>query len=71
MTIPLLLRRRHRVPWLWLISPEDSVLIAQFLDGDNYRVIATLKKPDQANSHARVAPVDAIELDRTMAPRLP
>ena len=56
--MPLLLRR-HKVPYYWLIWPEDRVLIAHALDGDNFRIVATLK--DQAK--ARIPPFDAIELD--------
>jgi Uma2 family endonuclease len=58
LQLPLLLQR-HRVPFYWLIWPEDRVLIAHQLDGANYRTIATLK--DQAR--ARVPPFEAIELD--------
>ena len=58
LLMPLLLRR-HKVPYYWLIWPEDRVLIAHALDGDNFRIVATLK--DQAK--ARIPPFDAIELD--------
>jgi Uma2 family endonuclease len=58
LQLPLLLLR-HRVPFYWLIWPEDRVLIAHRLDGDNYRVVATLKD----KSTARVPPFDAIKLD--------
>ncbi len=60
VTIPLLLQR-HRVPWLWLIWPEDRALIAHELDGDTYRVVVTLK--ERAQRSARIPPFDAIELD--------
>jgi len=56
--MPLLLRR-HRVPFYWLIWPEDRVLVAHALEGDEWRVLATLK--DQ--TRARVPPFEAIELD--------
>ncbi|WP_367114633.1 Uma2 family endonuclease [Thiohalocapsa sp.] len=42
LQIPLLLRR-HRVPYYWIIWPEDRTLVAHSLDGDEWRVIATLK----------------------------
>jgi Uma2 family endonuclease len=60
VTIPLLLQR-HRVPWLWLIWPEDRALVAHALEGNGYRAIATLKEPDC--QRARIPPFDAIELD--------
>jgi len=58
LQLPLLLRR-HRVPCYWIIWPEDRALIAHQLDGDNYRIIATLKD----ETSARIAPFDAIEID--------
>jgi len=54
-----LLLQRHRVPFYWLIWPEDRVLIAHQLDGDNYRVIQTIS----GQSRARIPPFDSIELD--------
>ena len=60
VTIPLLLQR-HRVPWFWLIWPEDRALVAHALDGNSYRAIATLKAPDCVS--ARIPPFDGIELD--------
>lgn len=59
VALPLLLQR-HRVPWLWLIWPEDRALIAHELNGHSYQVIATLKEPEQ--DRARIPPFDAIEL---------
>jgi Uma2 family endonuclease len=60
ITIPLLLKR-HRVPWLWLIWPEERALIAHALEGDGYRVVATLKAAE--HQRVRVPPFEAIELD--------
>jgi Uma2 family endonuclease len=60
VSLPLLLQR-HRVPWLWLIWPEDHALVAHALDGDGYRAIATLKETEQRR--ARIPPFDDIELD--------
>jgi len=54
-----LLLQRHRVPYYWIIWPEDRVLIAHQLDGAGYRVIATLS----GETTARVPPFDAIALD--------
>ncbi|WP_295884747.1 Uma2 family endonuclease [uncultured Thiohalocapsa sp.] len=58
LTLPLLLRR-HRVPFYWLIWPEDRVLIAHRLEGEEWRVIATLK--DTASG--RVPPFEAMALN--------
>ena len=58
LTIPLLLRR-HRVPYYWIIWPEDCALIAYSLDGGEWRVVATLKD----RGRARLPPFDAVELD--------
>ena len=48
-----------RFPSIWLIWPEDRVLIAHQLDCGNDRVVAMLKEQPSA----RVPPFDAIELD--------
>jgi Uma2 family endonuclease len=39
-----LLLQRHRVPYSWIISPEDRVLVAHELDGPGYWVTATLSQ---------------------------
>ncbi len=54
-----LLLQRHRVPFYWLIWPEDRTLVAYGLDGDHYRVIATLSEP----ARVRVPPFEEIEID--------
>jgi hypothetical protein len=53
------LLRRHRVPFYWLIWPEDKALVAHALEGGEWRVIATLKDAERA----RVPPFEAVELD--------
>lgn len=58
LAMPLLLRR-HRVPFYWLIWPEDKALVAHALEGGEWRVIATLKDAERA----RVPPFEAVELD--------
>jgi Uma2 family endonuclease len=60
VTIPLLLTR-HQVPWFWLIWPEERALIAHALEGNAYRVVATLKATECGR--VRVPPFEAIELD--------
>jgi len=54
-----LLLQRHKVPYYWLIWPEDKVLIAHQLDGDSYRVVKTIT----GQTKARIPPFDDIELD--------
>jgi Uma2 family endonuclease len=56
--LPLLLQR-HKVPYYWLIWPEDRTLIAHSFEDGHYKVIATLKD----ETSARVPPFEAIELD--------
>ena len=56
--LPLLLKR-HRVPFYWLIWPEDRTLVAHALDGADWRTIVTLK----GQGRARIAPFEAIALD--------
>ncbi len=58
LVVPLLLQR-HRVPFYWLIWPEDRVLIAHELDGGHYRIIATIK----GEGRARIPPFEAVEVD--------
>jgi Uma2 family endonuclease len=58
LTIPLLLRR-FRVPYYWIIWPEDRALIAYSLDEGEWRAIATLKDRDRD----RLPPFEAVELD--------
>ena len=54
-----LLLQRHKVPFYWLIWPENETLIAWQLDGAHYRVIATITEP----AHVRIPPFDQIEID--------
>jgi Uma2 family endonuclease len=58
LTIPLLLRR-YRVPYYWLIWPEKETLVAHVLDGNEWRVAATLRGQDRG----RLPPFEAVELD--------
>ena len=55
--IPLLLKR-HRVPFYWLIWPEERMLVAHVLEDGGWRVVATLK----GRACGRVPPFDAVEL---------
>jgi len=54
-----LLLQCHRVPFYWLIWPEDRVLIAYRIEGSNYRVAATVS----GQGRARIPPFDGVELD--------
>jgi Uma2 family endonuclease len=58
-----LLLQRHRVPFYWLIWPEDRTLIAHQLDGENYRVIATISAPEPGEARVRIPPFAAAEID--------
>jgi Uma2 family endonuclease len=58
-----LLLQRHRVPFYWLIWPEDRTLIAHQLDGEGYRVIATITQPTAEQARARIPPFDSVEID--------
>jgi hypothetical protein len=53
-----LLLQRHRVPFYRLIWPESRTLIAYQLDGEHYRVIATITEP----TRVRIPPFDAFEM---------
>jgi hypothetical protein len=56
--LPLLLKR-HRVSHYWLIWPEERSLVAHVLEGNDWRVIATLK----GQGRARIPLFEAIELN--------
>ena len=58
MQLPLLLKR-HRVPYYWLISPEERTLVAHALEGGDWRLIATLK----GQGRARIPPFEELEID--------
>ena len=54
-----LLLQRHRVPYYWLIWPEDRVLIAHQLEEDGYRVVKTIS----GEKNARIPPFEEAKLD--------
>ncbi len=62
LTIFLLLQR-HRVPWYWLIWPEDRTLVAYQLDRNAYRVAASIAAPGPQEQRARIPPFEAVEID--------
>jgi len=63
----LLLLQRHRVPYYWLIWPEERTLVAYGLDGVSYRIVANLTAagPNAAPGAERVAipPFEAVPID--------
>lgn len=56
----VLLLQRHRVPFYWVIWPEDRALIVWQLEGEGYRVVATLSAQQKT---ARIPPFEAVEID--------
>jgi len=54
-----LLLQRHRVPYYWLIWPEDRVLIAHKLSDSGCQVVQTIR----GEKRARIPPFDDVELD--------
>lgn len=57
LVLPLLLTR-HRVPFYWLIWPEERVLVAHALTDGDWRTLTALK----GEGRARIPPFEAIEL---------
>ncbi|MGE5155458.1 MAG: Uma2 family endonuclease [Bdellovibrio bacteriovorus] len=58
-----LLLQQHRVPYYWLIWPEERTLIVHRLDGEGYRVVATVAQPTADQARARIPPFDSVEID--------
>ena len=58
-----LLLQRHRVPFYWLIWPEDRTLIAHQLDGHSYRVAATETLDAGEGRRVCIPPFEEIALD--------
>lgn len=58
VVLPLLLKR-HRVPYYWLIWPEERMLVAHQLSDGDWRSIATFKGGDRA----RIPPFETLELE--------
>jgi Uma2 family endonuclease len=59
----LLLLQRHRVPYYWLIWPEDRTLVVYALEGDTYRIVATLTAPDDTAEPVKLPPFEATAID--------
>jgi Uma2 family endonuclease len=61
--ILFLLLQRHRVPFYWLIWPEDRALVAYQLDDGAYRVIASVANPTADGQRMHIPPFQAAEID--------
>jgi Uma2 family endonuclease len=59
----LLLLQRHRVPYYWLIWPEDRILVAYALDGGSYRIIADLTATGPETARVAIPPFEALPID--------
>ncbi len=59
----LLLLQRHRVPFYWLIWPEDRALLAYALDGASYRIVASLTLSGDTPERVAVPPFEAAPID--------
>ena len=59
----LLLLQRHRVPYYWLIWPEDRILVAYALDGGSYRLIADLTATGPETARGAIPPFEALPID--------
>ncbi|EIC20371.1 Uma2 family endonuclease [Thiorhodovibrio frisius] len=62
LTLFLLLQRQG-VPHYWLIWPEERSLIAFQLEGDTYRVIASVTATDPDERKMRIPPFEAVAID--------
>lgn len=59
-----LLLQRSKVPYYWVISPEDQSLIAYALLDESYRVTFSMELGvDQLPGRARIPPFEEIEID--------
>lgn len=56
----LLLLQKHKVPYYWIVSPEDQTLIAYKLMGEKYALIETI---DHSMGKVRIEPFRDIEFD--------
>jgi Uma2 family endonuclease len=59
----LLLLQRHRVPYYWLIWPEERTLVAYGLDGVSYRIITNLTAAGADAGRVPIPPFEAVPID--------
>jgi len=56
--------QRHRIPFYWVISPEDKTVIAYQLVGEHYHVVFSAECPvAEACKTARIPPFEEAEID--------
>lgn len=59
-----ILLQRSKVPYYWIISPEDKTLIAYRLADDNYQVSFSVEYGVEKNlTKARIPPFEEVEMD--------
>jgi len=59
-----LLLQRQKVPYYWVISPEDKTLIAYWLNGETYSVVFSAELDNERNlSKAAVPPFEENPVD--------
>lgn len=63
-----LLLQRHRVPWYWLIWPEERTLVGWSLregglDAGNYRVVASVTLEGAGEQRMRIPPFEELAID--------
>ena len=59
-----MLLQRSKVPYYWVISPEDKTLIAYRLADDKYQVSFSVEYSGEQNiDKARIPPFEEIEID--------
>jgi Uma2 family endonuclease len=59
-----ILLQRCKVPYYWMISPEDKALIAYSLSGEKYQVSFSVEcKFEPHPDRARIPPFEEIEMD--------
>ncbi len=58
-----MLLQRYKVPFYWLISPEDKTLIVyQFVD-ETYRVVFSLEYKGEEDSQYKIPPFESTDFD--------
>ena len=58
-----MLLQRYKVPFYWLISPEDKTLIVyQFVD-ETYRVVFSIEYQNESCSKNKIPPFETIDFD--------
>jgi len=59
-----MLLQRHKVPYYWVISPEDEALIAYHLVNKTYQVVFSIeRKVENDTDKVRIPPFEEVEID--------